>query len=130
MKKSTTFLQDIKRILLLPLTDLQLFFTAKFYKENWHKHFSCSFLIIFPILELLVLFTDIHKTNFYFMGKMWSTTNLFILFTGYGIGFCGNFLREWILSIKKQTPFSLEDCRFGGYGGALASIVIIILLAL
>ena len=122
----TTIYQDLKRMLLLPLKDIPLFFTAKYYKENWHKHFKYSALIMLPIMVLLALFTGIAETKFYFMGTFWNTAILVMCFIGYGLAFSGNYLREWYLSIKKQIPFSLEDCRFGGYAGLLVAVVIYI----
>lgn len=122
----TTLYQDFKRMVTLPLTDIPLFFTAKYYKENWNKHFKYSALIMIPIMILLVLFTGLAETKFYFMGIFWNTTFLVMCFVGYALSFSGNYLREWYLSIKKQTPFSLEDCRFGGYAGALVAIIVYI----
>jgi len=125
----TTIYQDFKRMVALPLTDIPLFFTAKYYKENWNKHFNNSILIMIPIMILLVLFTGITETNFYFMGTFWNTSPLVMCFVGYGMAFSGNYVREWYLSVKKDAPFSLEDCRYGGYAGAIVAILLKIVTA-
>ncbi len=124
----TTVTQDLKRILLLPLTDFKKFFTEEFYKENWHKHNGYSMLLLIPISLFLITFTGIGNANFYFAGIMWPTHYLFELFIAWAIAFAGNYLREGYNFTVKKAPWSWEDVRFGAYGGIQGRIVLTILV--
>lgn len=115
MKIQFLFPEGLKTLPKDTLQDFKNFFTPKFYKENWHKHFWISTSISLLWILLLLLLTGLGDTPI-----------LFRLFLGYGSLVVANGIREAYFNNKYQSFFDWRDIRMGGYGGILGAIIAII----
>jgi hypothetical protein len=108
--KNTPF-NNLLKLLLFSITTARHFLTKDFLNENYYKHFFASIVIAF-LVQFSLDFSGV---------VIW-----FQLFVGYLIGYGVNFSREWYYSKYKKAPFSFQDIIFGGYGGIIGSLILIL----
>jgi len=101
-------------------TDIKYFFKPEFKTERYYLHFFLSLAIALPIIAGLL-----------FMSHLETTPLLYQIFIGAFITYGINWHREnKKMDPEKGVPFSQTDVNFGSYGGAIAPLIIKLILLL